>query len=80
MINEFYERLAKLAINYSVRVKKGDRVFITGPDLAKELFQALYVETIKAGGHPLLLPQIEGTQELRYKYASDDQLIYVDDF
>lgn len=79
MINEYYEKLAKLAINYSVRVKKGDRVFITGPSFTKELFQALYVETIKAGGNPLLLPVIEGTQELRYRYATDDQLLYVDD-
>ncbi len=79
MINEFYVKLAKLAINYSVRVKKGDRVFIAGPAFTKELLQALFVETIKAGGHPLLLPMIEGIQELRFKYATDDQLVYVDE-
>ncbi|MFX1380392.1 MAG: aminopeptidase, partial [Promethearchaeota archaeon] len=78
MINTFYERLAKLAINYSTKIEKGDRVCITGPDLAKELFQAIYVETIKAGGHPFLLVQIEGTQELRLKFASEEQLLYVD--
>ncbi|MFX0020861.1 MAG: aminopeptidase [Candidatus Hermodarchaeota archaeon] len=78
MINAFYEKLAKLAINYSVSIKKGDRVFITGPTLANELFQAMYVETLKAGGHPLLVPQIEGTQELRLKHSSEEQLIYVD--
>ncbi len=78
MFNPTYEKLAKLAINYSVNIKKGDRVFITGPALAKELFQALYIETIKAGGHPLLQVAIEGMQELKYKYASDDQLTYMD--
>jgi aminopeptidase len=78
MINAFYEKLAKLAINYSVSIKNGDRVFITGPTLANELFQAMYVETLKAGGHPLLLPQIEGTQELRLKLSSEEQLLYVD--
>lgn len=78
MINPFYEKLAKLAINYSTNIKKGDRVFIGGPALAKDLFQALYIETIKAGGHPLLIPGIEGTQELKYKYASEEQLQYVD--
>ncbi|MFX1590369.1 MAG: aminopeptidase, partial [Promethearchaeota archaeon] len=78
MINAFYEKLAKLAINYSVSIKKGDRVFITGPTLANELFQAIYVETIKAGGYPLLLPQIEGQQEMRLKYSSEEQLLYVD--
>jgi len=78
MINEFFEKLAKLAINYAIRVKKGDRVFISGPTLAEPLFQAIYVEILKAGGHPLLIPYIEGSQELLYKYASEDQLLYLD--
>ncbi len=78
MINPFYENLAKLAINYSTEVKKGDRVFISGPALAKDQFQALYVEVIKAGGHPLLLVGVEGIKELNYKYASEEQLQYVD--
>jgi aminopeptidase len=78
MINKFYENLAKLVVNYSIKVKEGDRVFITGPAFAKELFQALYVEIIKSGGHPFPLPQIEGIGELRYKYASEEQLMYVD--
>lgn len=78
MIKSFYERLAKLAVNYSLKVKKGDRVFVLGPTLAEELFQALYVEILKAGGHALLLPYIEGTMELFFKYASEEQLFYVD--
>ncbi|NVM35870.1 MAG: aminopeptidase [Candidatus Lokiarchaeota archaeon] len=78
MINEFYEKLAKLVINYANNVKRGDRVYISGPTLAKELFQALYIEIMKAGGHVLIIPQIEGIQELRYKFASEEQLIYVD--
>ncbi|MFW9882503.1 MAG: aminopeptidase, partial [Candidatus Thorarchaeota archaeon] len=38
----------------------------------------MYAEIIKAGGYPLLYPGIEGTQELFYKYASDEHLKYVD--
>ena len=78
MINLFYEKLARLVVQYSIKVKKGDRIFINGPAFAKELFQALYVEITKSGGHSLLLPRIEGIEELKYKYASDDQLMYVD--
>ena len=78
MINEFYEKLAKIAVNYSLHIKKGQRAFITGPALAKELFQAMYIEILKAGGHPFLLPQIEGVAELYYTYASEEQLLYVD--
>ncbi len=78
MISEFYEKLAKLAVNYAVDVKKGQRVAIFGPVLAEELLQAIYAEVLKVGGHPFLIPQIEGTQELLYKYGSDEQLEYVD--
>jgi aminopeptidase len=78
MISDFYVRLAKLAVNYAVEVKKGQRVFIRGPTIAEELFQAIYAEVLKAGGHPLLIPNIEGTQELLYKHGSEEQLLYVD--
>lgn len=79
MINTFYTKLAKLAVNYALRVKRGDRVYISGPTLAESLFQAMYVEILKAGGHPLLIPYIEGLQELLYKFASEEQLSYLDD-
>ena len=79
MINEFYEKLAKLAVNYAVGVKKGQRVVINGPYVAKELFQAIYAEVLKSGGHPLTIVGIEGLQELLFKYGSDEQLVYVDD-
>ena len=59
-------------------VKKGQRVAVVGPTLAKELFQAIYAEVLKVGAYPTLVPSIEGTQELLYKYGSDEQLEYVD--
>lgn len=78
MINQFHEKLAKLAVNYSLKVNKGDRVYVQGSAVAEELFRALFAEIIKAGGHPLLFPEIEGTQELFYKLASEEQLLYID--
>ncbi|MBY8991223.1 MAG: aminopeptidase [Candidatus Lokiarchaeota archaeon] len=79
MINPFYEKLAKLAVKYSIGVKKGDRISIRGPSFAQELIQALYVEVINAGGFPLLVISLEGEEELLFKYGSDEQLVYVDD-
>lgn len=79
MLDTYYEKLAKMAINYSIKVKTGDRIVILGPALAKDLFLALQTEILKAGGHPLLIPQLEGEQELFFKYASDEQLGYFDD-
>ena len=79
MKNIFYEKLAKLAVNYSVGVKKGDRVFINGLSFAKELLLAIYLEVVKAGGHPLLKPDIAGTDVIFMRNASDEQLMYYDD-
>ncbi len=76
MINTFYEKLANLVVNYSLNVKKGDRVLIEGPTIAKELFQAIFLEVLKMGGHPLAIPRIEGLNELLFKNASEEQLLY----
>lgn len=73
-----YEKLAKIVIHYSLSVKEGHRVLIMASDRAKDLIQALYVEIIKVGGHPLPFIDLEGIQTLFYKYASDNQLLYVD--
>ncbi|MFX1480353.1 MAG: aminopeptidase [Promethearchaeota archaeon] len=78
MINEFYEKLAKIVVHYSLEVEKGHRVLIAGGCTAKEYFQALYTEVIKTGAHPTLFVVLEGIQEILYKYGSDEQLQYVD--
>ncbi|MFX0012461.1 MAG: aminopeptidase [Candidatus Hermodarchaeota archaeon] len=79
MLDNYCEKLAKLAVSYSLNVKKGDRILLKGPVVAQELLLALYAEIIKAGGHPLLMPDLEGAQEIFFKYAADYQLEYYDD-
>jgi aminopeptidase len=78
-MNSFFQKLAKLAVNYSIGVKKGQRVYVWGPSLAEDLFQALYVEILKAGAHPVLFLDIEGEQELLFKHGSEEQIIYLDE-
>jgi aminopeptidase len=77
-MNEYYVKLAKVAINYSVKVKPGDQVVIRAYTTSEELIKAIYVEAVKAGGHPRVLASIPGMRELFYKYANDDQLKFVD--
>jgi aminopeptidase len=79
MTNLNYNKLAELVVNYSVNVKEGDRVLLEGPTLAKGLLQALYVQILKSGGHPLVNLELEGSRELFFKYASTAQLEYVDE-
>jgi aminopeptidase len=79
MINPKYENLAKIVVEYSLEVKKGHQVLVVGSTIAKELFQALNVELLKVGAHPVNFPQIEGIQEIYFKNASDEQLEFVND-
>ena len=71
------EKLANLLVNYSVGVRKGDRVVIEGSVLAEPLVKAVYTKVLQAGGNPLLMIQPGETQELFFKYASNEQLQYV---
>ncbi|MFX1574361.1 MAG: aminopeptidase [Promethearchaeota archaeon] len=80
MINPFYKKLARLIVYYSIGVKKGEKVWIVGPILAQELFQALHIEILKAGGHPYITAALEGINEALFKYANDDQLEHVFNF
>jgi aminopeptidase len=68
------QRLAKLVVDYSLRVTKGENVIISGSTDANEFIQALYKEVILRGAHPILRISIPGLTRFFYKYANEDQL------
>jgi len=70
-------KLADLLVNYSVKVKKGDKVAIQGPFLAEPLIKAVYAKVLQAGGYPYIVASPTGANEIFYRYASDDQLTHV---
>lgn len=71
------DKVAKLAINYAIGVKPGDKVLIQSPIVAQDLIRALVYETIKAGGHPEIRAVVPGVQEILLQNGSDEQLQYV---
>ncbi len=68
------EKLAKVLVQYSHKVKEGERIGVLSPPLANELNLAIYKEIILAGGLPSLLTQPPGTAEILLKYGSDEQI------
>ena len=72
-----YRKLAKLAVNYAVYIQPGEKVLIRGPELAADLIRAVYIEVLKAGGHPLIRIDLTGIQELFFKHASDNQIEFL---
>ena len=71
------EKLADVLVNYSVAIQPGDKVLIQGGVLGEPLLKAVYVQVLQAGGHPLMLVNLPGTDELLYRHASDEQLEHI---
>ncbi|MBI2859323.1 MAG: aminopeptidase [Chloroflexi bacterium] len=71
------EQLARLIVEYSVAVRPSDKVLIRGGNVAGPLLKETYARVLQAGGHPMMMVSLPGTEELFFKHASDEQLKYV---
>src|SRR3954466_12808622 len=69
-----FTRLADVLVNYSVGVKKGQLVRISGPPVSHPLVVELYTKVLEAGGHPMVRMVPEELNEIFLKNANDDQL------
>ena len=71
------EKLADVLINYSLGVRPGDKVLIQGETPGEALLRALYVKTLQAGGHPMLMPVFPGNDVDFMRYASTEQIEHI---
>jgi len=71
------EKLAQTLVDYSVAVRKGERVLINGCALAEPLLKEIYARVLQAGGHPLMMTSLPGIEEIFFRHASDKQLKHV---
>ena len=74
------ETLAKILVDYSVKVRPNQLVRIAGGPEGVPLILAIYQKVLERGAHPFLQAELEEAQELFYTYASDVQLDYVPPF
>jgi aminopeptidase len=72
------EKLAGVLVTYSVGVKGGDLVRISGAAVAEPLILALYREVLAAGGHPVVRMVPDACQEILLNDGSDRQLEFTD--
>ena len=71
------DKLAKLLVNYSMAVQRGDQVRISGAVVAMPLIRAVYREVLAAGGHPLLRIADDECADIFYEHANKRQLSYL---
>jgi len=79
-MNNIWKKYAKVLVEYSTNVKKGDHVFIRGDAQAQPLIKAVYETVLERGAYPLTRISVSGLQESFFKVATDEQLDYVDPF
>ncbi len=78
MYADYNEKLAKLVVQYAVKVEPGDTVYIKAPTVASSLVKYVYLEVIQAGGYITFVDlSFNGQDELFFKYASENQIKYV---
>ncbi len=79
MNKSVWDKYAEVLVDYSVDVQKGDLVEIRAESIyAKDLVRAVYKRVLERGGNPLVRTGLGDMAELFIKYASDEQLDYID--
>ncbi len=71
------ENLARILVEHSTRVSKGDVCAIEGPAAAEPLVRAVYERVLKAGGHPIVSMEPDGAIATFFEYASDEQIDWI---
>ena len=71
------EKWARALVNYSVEVKPGQKVGITGGVAAAPLLREIYREVLAAGGFPVMLPVLDGLNAEMLLHGNDDQLAFL---
>lgn len=76
---DIWEKYAKVLVDYSTDVKKGDLVIIRATSaFAENLVKAVYKRVLEKGANPILRASIGDMSDIFIKYASNEQLDYVD--
>ena len=78
-MDNLWEKYAKVLVDYSVKVKKGELTVIrTDSYQSQPLVKEIYKQVLLRGGHPVVKTAMEGLDEVFVKNATDEQLEYTD--
>jgi aminopeptidase len=76
-VDQRIDRLAKLLIHYSLRLKKGQLIKIQGEVVTLPLIKAAYEEAVRIGAHPYTQINIPENDEAMLRHGNPDQLVYI---
>lgn len=68
------KKLAKLVVNYFLKVKRDTNVVISGSTEAADFVTTLYQAVLEAGAHPVTRVSLPGLNTIFYKYAKEHHI------
>ena len=71
------QRMAKVLVNYSLELRKGDRFAIMCGPTSTPLIQEVVREALRAGAFPETYVNLPGLREIAFKEGSDEQITYI---
>ena len=78
-MDNLWEKYAKVLVDYSVKVQKGELTIIrAGSNAAQPLVKEIYKQVLLRGGYPVVRMTVDGLSEVYFKNATDEQLEYID--
>ena len=77
MTDNRVEKFARILVDYSTDVQPGDRVAVTTTTLGEPIARALYERILERGGHPHILFDLPGQEEIFLARANDQQMAYI---
>ena len=71
------DALARILVEHSTGVGRGDSCVIEAPAVAEPLVRAVYERVLGAGGHPIVAMEPDGLQATFFERASDGQIEWI---
>ena len=62
-MNKIYENYAKVIVEYSLSIEKGEKVLINSSFIAKDFIKELYRQMLEAGAHPEVKVSVPGIEK-----------------
>ncbi|MBO0782869.1 MAG: aminopeptidase [Ktedonobacteraceae bacterium] len=76
-----HQKLAQVLINYSLKIQPGDKLLVTGSDVATPLLREVYREALRAGAHEVKISvTLPGISEILLHEGNNEQLTYVSEY
>ncbi len=78
MIQNFADRMAQVLVDYSTKVRPGEKVVIQSTTAGIPLIEAVHDAVLRAGGHPMVQVNLPSLGERFLRLANDAQLDFLD--